>query len=223
MLDIAVLLWVVPGVMGLWAYNRWLSYRLPQVEGWGYLFTVVIIASPYYFIFEILLILGDTFDSPEIERLFIRFVGLLLSVLITILLARYAAYIRNTYYAEEPADPFYSCCYAWKGKLIFITLKNRKIYVAWLMDYTKDSRFESSMKISPVYSGYRDLHGKANWTYEYPIDEETQRHLKVVCVIFKREIVSFSLWNNDKAFEDSPQIKGLADTQGNPKKGEGHH
>ena len=223
MLDIAVLLWVVPGVMGLWAYNRWLSYRLPQVEGWGYLFTVVIIASPYYFIFELLLILGDTLDSPEIERLFIRFVGLLLSVLITILLARYAAYIRNKYYAEEPADPFYSCCYAWKGKLIFITLKNRKIYIAWLMDYTKDSRFESSMKISPIYSGYKDLYGKVNWTSEYPTDKETQEQTKKYVVIPKREIVSFSLWDQDESLGDAPQIKGLANTSKNPKKGEDHY
>ena len=138
------LIWLVPGVIGLWAYNRWLSQSLPQVEGWAYLFAVVIFATPHYFIVELLMISANSFkflDASELRELYLRFAGLFVSILVTILLARYFAAAKNKYSTPIP-DPFYRCCYLWRKKIVFITLKSERVYLAWLMDYTKDSRFE---------------------------------------------------------------------------------
>ena len=48
MFNVTLLIWVVPGIVGLWFYNRSINRNYYQLEGWEYLFAVVFFATPYY-------------------------------------------------------------------------------------------------------------------------------------------------------------------------------
>ena len=135
MFEIASLLWVVPGIIGLGVYNRWLARRSPQITGLPYLFTVVFFALPYYIVFEFLnnnLKLPVYINIPIIEiefiistNLGIQMLVLLLSTFFSILLGYYTAELRNVFISST-LDPFYDSCHLWKKKVVLITLKDNK-------------------------------------------------------------------------------------------------
>ncbi len=53
MFDIELLIWVVPGIVGLSLYNRSINRKYYQLEGWEYLFAVVFFAIPYYVLIDV--------------------------------------------------------------------------------------------------------------------------------------------------------------------------
>ncbi len=193
---------IISGIVGLWVYNRWLYTTRPRAEGWAYLFAVVIFAMPSYYIFEISPVSESfkCFSDSDRKCGFIRFsTELVCSILLAMTLGRLAAYISNI--SKSSLDPFHECCYLWKNEIVYITLKNDKVYVALLLDYTKDLRFESTIRIVPICSGYRDQNKEVNWSFNYPeeylskIINNPQEKLKIGTIIFQKEIMTFSLWD----------------------------
>ena len=191
---------VIPGIIGLWAYNRWLNTTRPQAEGWAYLFAVVIFAMPSYYIFEISPVSESFKCFSDGKCGFIKFLlELILSILLAIMLGRLSAYIRNK--SKSSLDPFHGCCYLWRNQIVYITLKNDKVYVALLLDYTKDLRFEPTIRIVPICSGYRDRNKEVNWSFNYPEEylsktiDDSQEKLKIGTIISQKEIMTFSLWD----------------------------
>ena len=79
MLNIDSLIWVVPGITGLWVYNRYLSLHINQIEGWAYLFTVVFHAVPSYYLFL----------KPLPDDLLLLFLNLLYSIIFAVFLDIY--------------------------------------------------------------------------------------------------------------------------------------
>ena len=160
MLTIDNLIWVCPGLAGMWAYNSVLVVKLPQGEGWKYLLLVVFFALPYYLMTKI-------FPSePE----YYTWLILLISIPISAVVGGGAALVRNGIIKNRAItfDPFHDSCTSWENKLVFITLKNNKVYLGVLMAHTKVAGFEYTIKIIPAYSGYRDGVGDIHWKYKYP-------------------------------------------------------
>ena len=65
-----------------------------------------------------------------------------------------------------------------------------------LLDYTKDLRFESTIRIVAIYSGYRDENRKVHWTFNYPAEYLSKSASKIGTIISQKEIMTFSLWDD---------------------------
>ncbi len=83
-------------------------------------------------------------------------------------------------------------------KFVFITLTNGKVYLAQLLDYTKDLGIEASIRVEPFTSGYRTKKGKVRWTFFYPVEDiALYRKIESIknpgLIIPYKEIVTFSL------------------------------
>ena len=249
MLTIENLIWVFPGLIGLWAYNSLLVVKLPQGEGWKYLLLVVFFALPYYLITKIIFfespyaewflhsvsyfslgILGGTviawitrdkdknmeyilillifvflfglilFMSLESENK--KVIALLTSIPISAVFGWSMAVVSNNIIKNRDMvfDPFHDSCSSWGGKLVFITLKNNKVYLGMFVDHTKIAGFNYTIKIIPAYSGYRNKVGNLCWEYKYPIEKDTL----VKMIIPQSEITTFTLWNDSEKFENRP-------------------
>ena len=159
------------------------------------------------------------FDLPENISVAIK--RLLFSILAASLMGYLSALLMSIL-GVSISDPFHYRCLLWRKRFVFITLKNNKIYLAKLLDHTKDIRFKSTIMIMPTYSGYRDEQGNPQWTFKYPIDEllkegerighpsqylfenPMENSLLPQIIISQEEIVALSLWNDSKAFIDAP-------------------
>ena len=83
-----------------------------------------------------------------------------------------------------------------------------------MLDHTGDLRFESSIRIIPIYSGYRDEKRDVKWTFRYPIsktlnekgisDKKFEKSAESGIIIFQKDIITFSLWDPSEDYEDSP-------------------
>ena len=225
MFQIASLLWVVPGIVGLGVYNRWLTRYSPQITGLPYLFTVVFFALPYYIVFEFLnsnLNLPVYINIPIIEikfiistNLYIQTLTLFLSTFFSILLGYYTAELRNKFISYK-LDPFYDSCHLWKKKVVLITLKDSKVYLAILFDWTSNINFESTIKVVPLYSGYRDEYRHIYWTFEYPhygkegAPPKTRDNLmEPGLIISQKDIMTFSLWDYSHEYTKAAPIENL--------------
>ena len=205
MLSIETLIWVIPGLIGLWVYNYKLAVKLPHTEGWPYLLKVVFFAFPYY-----LIKLSQPFNW--------EFGGipndgwvLIVSVPVCGILGFIVAFLRNKMLPKVPSDPFHDNCILWREKLVFITLDSKRIYLGTLVDHTKDVRFEYTIKIIANYSGYRDEQGRVIWDFKYPL----QKDIAVQIVIPQSKIATFALWNDSKEFKNAP-TKESPDLQTQP-------
>ena len=247
MLTIDNLIWVCPGLAGMWAYNSVLVVKLPQGEGWKYLSLIVFFALPYYLIKKIfpseseyyagLIMLvsyillgiviawvgGDKGKEYKLKLIIFPLISvalfsipllilresvnkdvmdLLISIPISAVFGWITGLIRNDIIKNKAItfDPFHDGCTSWKNKLVFITLKNNKVYLGVLMDHTKVAGFVYTIRIIPAYSGYRDEVGDLHWKDKYP----PQSNAFVQTIVPQSEIVAFTLWNDSEEFENRP-------------------
>ena len=196
MFNITLLIWVVPGIVGLWFYNRSINRNYYQLEGWEYLFAVVFFAIPYYVLITI---------WPDQQRLY-GLIQLFFSIILSAALGWFLARIKNKYFDDPTPSTFYNCCFSWYQKLVFVTLSNRKVYVGLLVDYTKAVRIEPAIKIVPVMSGYRDERGKVHWTDRYPVFSKEELEEEAGLIMHYEQIINFSLWSRSKAYTGAPRI-----------------
>ena len=205
MLNIDTLIWVIPGMVGLRAYHKELLVKLPQPEGWVYLVSVVFFALPYYLLnlltFAVLHLL---IPAELIDHLAISvptdLAILAISIFICHLFGCFVAILINNKERDASLDPFHDNCTQWREQLVFITLDSKRIYLGTLVDHTKDVRFEYTIKIIPIYSGYRSNNGKVIWDFNYPLEEDTV----VEIVIPRSRIITFALWSESEKFENAP-------------------
>lgn len=201
MLNIENLIWVVPGALGLWAYRYHRFVNFPAPEGWAYLLAVVFFALPYYFLKFPADFIVDFFNLNKLFAGIIYMLILAISIPLSVKLGVAIAREQYKYSKKVTPDPFYSKCYAWRGKLVFITLKNDKVYLAMLREHTKDNRFEYTISVIPFYSGYRDKQQKIEWTFHYPVKKGIITEL----IIAQNEIRTFALWLSNEAFPNMPE------------------
>ena len=219
MLAIESIIWTVPGMAGLLAYNKFLDRSYRQIEGWQYLFATVFFAIPYYVIHKL-----PFFTKGELSD---DLIILLCSVCFSALWGLGVAWIRHryrkivasfkkgsTYQSDKIStrSQFHDCCYAWENAFVLITLKSHKVYLGMLLGFTKDLGIEPTVRIAPFVSGYRDEHQQIDWTFKYPVrDDITDRKIEGIeepgLIIPYKEIVTFSLWSHSEAFTDAPQVE----------------
>ena len=209
MLDIANLIWVVPGIAGLLTYNQRLTLKYRQAEGWRYLSLIIFFATPYYFV-DLIPLIGPWFT--ELDSKAADLLRMISSIILSILLGALAAYIHSRYFNNPKSSPFHDCCSLWKDQFVFITLTNRKVYLAQLLDYTKDLRSEAAIRVEPFSSGYRKGNGTVKWTFAYPVEQialnrKTEGIEDPGLIIPYKEMVTFSLWDSSDIFTDAPQVK----------------
>ena len=214
MLVIDNLIWVIPGFFGFFAYKRRLKLNFPPV-GWPYLFTVVIFGLPHYLIFELFELLLS--NAKELEFL-VHICTLFFSVPSAVLLAEVLVRLQTKLGVPIP-DPFYNSCFTWKNKPVLITLENKKVYLGILADWTRDLSFTPTIRVVPLYSGYRDGYGHICWTFTYPykdylpeensLPEENRSQSYTGLVISREDIMTFSLWDTSHNYVKASPIEDI--------------
>ena len=112
----------MPGVIGLWAYNRKQAVKFRTAEGWVYLLGVVLFATPYYFTLKVPEKVFTWFIEPSNfiisqEELYIDSMRLVLAALISLIFGLFFAYIRNRFGKASILEPFHNRCFEWKVNL----------------------------------------------------------------------------------------------------------
>ena len=186
MLELTQLEWVIPAVIFIWVCRRGRNSLAISVSGWSYVFSLVVIAY------------GLDFCFPLVEKYFFVFSNKIIGKGV---LAAALAYLFSRFYVMDKIIPindlFVKNCLDWEEKSIILSLKNNKIYIGYLNQYTEDpkSRHESQMlSIYPIISGIRNQTGKkVEWNLEYPTDDKSK------CEMFipRNEIVSFGKYNKN--------------------------
>ena len=85
------------------------------------------------------------------------------------------------------------------------------MYVGLLVDYTKASRIEPTIKVVPIISGYRDECGEVHWTDRYPVLGKEELEEEPGLIMPYSQIINFSLWNLSTAYKDAPRIDKKSD------------
>ena len=209
MLNLHNILWVIPGVVFIYFYNRRRPNDTISLDGWPYIFFLVIIATLTWLPAECLYradffnmkIFFERFDITEntlIEDTFI----LLIAVIFSIILFLIAQNKRISNWIFPSAhDNFYKKCVEWENKEILLTLRNGKAYHAILWKYPENpkSRHESqTLSIAPFISGYRDeATKKVIWNTRYPKYENEINFIDREIIIPRSEIITFGKFNKE--------------------------
>ena len=174
---------------------------------------VVFFAIPYYF-FPLIspYILPLLSLQIDISKELFDLIRMVVSMFLSALLGYLLALVRNKMPDNPKSSPFHDCCFFWKNQFVFITLTNGKVYLAQLLDYTKDLDIEAVIRVEPFTSGYRTKKGQVRWTFFYPVkDIALYRRIEGTkdpgLIIPYKEIVTFSLWDNSQKFMDAPKIE----------------
>lgn len=230
MLDLYSILWVTPGVIFIYLYNRKrpAAYETAiNLSGWPYVFALNIIAALTWIpaeltsktIFKFL----KTFNC--IETLFIWFSTmvdieatkiqlvqtLIISIGFTIILLLLVQWGPISRMIFPPVyDNFCRKCAEWENRAIILTLKTGKAYIGILWKYPESpkSRYVSqTISIIPLRSGYREKEKKRiEWTTDYPYKESYFNDMELI--LPRSEILTFGKFNIEahKYFEELKNI-----------------
>ena len=203
MLELDKILWVVPGIVIIFIYNRRRINSLIELSGWNYIFCLVTMAVftwlPSQYIVGMISHCPNLDFVEPIHRTLIC--SLLLSVIIGILLR--VPFISKSIFPQI-YDNFYNRCMDWEEKLIILSLKNNKTYVGILWKYPENptARHESqTISIVPYLSGYRDeASKKVVWNTSYPEYETIHQTMDMEVIIPRSEIITLGKFN-ERVFE----------------------
>ena len=178
MLDLHNILWVIPGVIFIYLYNKWRPESTIDLSGWPYIFFLVVIAAVTWFPAELSIEFFYNLDNPSSYSL-LQQKGIVLIVSI-IFVALLLLITQNRFIAYriffKAKDNFYKKCIEWEDEEILLNLKNGKIYQGLLWRYpdSPKSRHESqTISIVPFKSGYRENETKkVIWNTYYPKYED---------------------------------------------------
>ena len=201
MLDIHNILWVVPGVIFIYLYNKRRPSQSIDLSGWSYIFFLVFIAVPTWLPSEWLS--NFLFEKNELVNELTA--SILFSIIVSFMLF---LIIQRQSILEKVIIPvqdnFYKKCIEWENEEIILTLKNDKVYKALLWKYPDNpkSRHESqTISIVPLQSGYRESKTKeVIWNVYYPKYEKYSDLADMEVIISRTEIVTFGKFNN-KTFD----------------------
>ena len=208
MIELHTILWVIPGVIFIYLYNKRRPDDSISLSGWPYLVFLVVIASltwlPAEFIvkintFNIKTCLVDNFGINE--KIPILFIAIISSI-VWFLLAQWMDAYWKIFIPTH--DNFYKKCIEWENQEIFLTLKNEKIYHCLLWKYPENpkSRHESqTISIIPYQSGYRDKNTKkVIWNTIYPEYRDQSDLISMELIIPRTEIITFGKFSK-RTFE----------------------
>ncbi len=200
MLDLHNILWVIPGFIFIYFYNKFRpdnpTATAIELSGWPYLFFLVFIASLTWFPAE--LIVNLWYDDSPINKA----ITLPLSIAFTVILLKLTQWYKIAQWIFLPVeDNFYKKCLEWENSFVLVTLKNDKNYIGVLWKYPESpkSRHESqTISIIPFKSGYRDKKTKeVIWNINYPEYHNKSQFTSMEIIIPRTEIVTFGKFNQE--------------------------
>ena len=202
MLNIYNILWVIPGIIFIFIYNKTRPEQAIVLSGWLYVFSLVFIASLTWIPSELIVI--ATFDwfktyhwlNDLNENLLKQILTLLFAIIFSIfwlLLVRIR--LISEWIFPSVQDNFYKKCVEWENEDILLTLKNGKAYIGVLWKYPENprSRHESqTISIIPIRSGYRKQDTKqVVWDTNYPHYETASDFIDMELMIPRSEILTY--------------------------------
>ena len=203
MLSIENILWVIPGVVFIFLYNRLRSLERSSLSGWPYVFLLVLIATITWLPAEWIVKKYFCFEYN-------RCLTIVLSIVFSIF---YFLIIKYTFIqkllGEAECDNFFLKCIELEKELIFLTLKNDKVYIGILWKYPEApwSKYESQIiSIIPLQSGFRRQDRIIKWNIYYPEYENHKDFSSMETLISRSEIVTFGKFNK-KVHEHFQQME----------------
>lgn len=168
MLNLDSILWVIPGVVFIYIYNKRRPLEVIDLSGWPYVFCLVVIASitwlPAESINECLL------RSWEVNDLIKQLLCSLVLMFIWLMIIS-IPYV-SKWILPSRRDNFLKRCIEWENKEILIGLKTGKVYHCLLWKYPEISKSNyelQTISVVPFKSGYRDKETqKIEWNTYYP-------------------------------------------------------
>ena len=193
MLSLENILWVIPGIIFIFGYNRLRQDGRIDLSGWPYVFFLVLIAAITWLPAERLITNYPscfTFASKTDSTLL---VSIFFSFLLLVLVRFTPLYqIFPIYY-----DDFYLKCVELDCELVLLTLKDGKAYIGILWKYTTGSmeKYESqTISIIPLQSGFRREDKTIDWNIYYP-QYQANEDDDMEMIIPRSEIVTFAKFN----------------------------
>ncbi len=214
MLELHNVLWVIPGVIFIYLYNRFRP-TLPtataiRLSGWPYLFFLVIVATLTWFPSNWIVV--ELFDvRGKLNTQAITLFGSIIFMLFLLYITQWNLIAKIIFFPVE--DNFYKKCIEWENKEILLTLKNGKAYHAILWKYPENPklRHESqTISIIPYKSGYRDETKEVIWNIYYPEYRDKSDLVDMELIIPRAEIITFGKFSK-RAFEHFNTFCGYAD------------
>ena len=210
MLDFHNILWVIPGVIFIYLYNRFRpdnkTAMAINLSGWPYLFLLAFIAALTWFPAE--LIVESLGDGRDLMQRGVTLVVSIVFVSILLWIAQCSFIARQIFLPVQ--DNFYRKCVEWENKEVLLTLKNGKTYQGLLWKYpdSPKSRHESqTISMVPFKSGYRNNETKkVTWNTYYPEYEGKSDLIDMEIIIPRTEIVTFGKFSS-KTFEHFEEQK----------------
>ena len=217
MLDLNNVLWVIPGVIFIYLYNRFRpnepAATAINLSGWPYLFFLVVIATLTWFPSNLIVV--ELFNiSGELITQAITLSGSIVFMIVLLYVTQWKPIAKIIFLPVE--DNFYKKCVEWENEEILLTLRNGKAYYGVLWKYPENpkSRHESqTVSIAPCISGYRnEATKKVIWNTYYPEYENKTNLIDREIIIPRSEIITFSKFNK-KVFnhfykDNSPDENG---------------
>ena len=200
MLDLINVLWVIPGVIFIYLYNRFRpnepAATAINLSGRRYLSFLIFIAALTWFPSHLIVVEWCNVNEGLIAQA-ITLAGSIILMLCLLWVAQWKPIAKRIFLPAE--DNFYKKCVEWENEEILLTLKNRKAYygILWKYPENPESRHESqTISIVPCISGYRDeTTKKVIWNTYYP-EYENKTNLKDRELIIPRsEIITFGKFN----------------------------
>ena len=202
------IIWVAPGIVFVFFYNRIRPKYAIRLSGWSYVFFLVGVAAVTWLPAESIIKISFPNQFGELST----WATLLISITFSIILLWLCTINKNIekWLFFSVRDNFYNKCIALENKEILLTLKNEKAYHGFLWKYPKnpESKCElQTISIVPVISGYRDRENKKIiWSTSYPKPDGSNvaqmDHSELV--IPRSEIVTFGQYSKDIAEGTKP-------------------
>ena len=177
MFNLENIIWIIPGFFIVFLYDRRRPIDKTTFTGWYLFFTVILFSVPLNYLIKETMSLFNISHS----NLFFYFI-------FSILLTEFLFFLLMPIFKDSfGKDIFLDKCKTCMGKIIFLTLKNDKAYIGFLMDAQ-----QKFIAIAPLISGGRTQDKKIKWTdFYYKVNIQEKTEILIPC----KEIITFGRYN----------------------------
>lgn len=204
-LNLHNILWVVPGFLFIYFFNKYRPQESINLSGWPYVFFIVFIAFVTWLPAELLIewmintdvlskcIFSDFIKNEITKKIIITIIAIILTLFLLLIINWNPIIANKTFFLIN--DNFCKKCIEWENEIVLLTLKNGKAYIGILWKYPENpkSRHESqSISIIPIKSGYRKQNTQqVIWNTDYPEYTEESDFEDMETIIPRAEIITF--------------------------------